>query len=245
MCDGYALRPGVNVSKLALYDKAEFVEKEMEKHRLHRQMPKSRERDAFKVGRVKFDSSRPSTELALILIPFSLHSMPPAPNRRPVASRTRKVSPKSVPDVTPDELANRLAKRLTITDPKGKKKATPQSVETRRDDAMRAVNSASKSLSTIAESGWKASEPRQTTKRSSPGVHTHASVLAVASTAGQGLRLLRGLECNALDVERAAASVAGKLIILEMVSFLVLFLRVCVASIIIVPVTLLIINLLV
>ncbi|KAK0203498.1 cysteine peptidase C50 [Desarmillaria ectypa] len=108
-----------------------------------------------------------------------------------------------------DHLADQLASGLSITNAKGKEKAqTPAlSVERQKVSAMRAVNSASQSLASIVASGWKRStsdSPRKLTEAKSAAT---SAVTHIAS--------LREL-CPGVDVERAAMSVLGKLVALDM-----------------------------
>ncbi|KAI9061528.1 hypothetical protein FKP32DRAFT_1654199 [Trametes sanguinea] len=74
---------------------------------------------------------------------------------------------------------------------------------------MRVVNSASKSLSAVAESGWKASQSKSDRT-------TAASAVKHATTARKELNVLRELSPGDSDVERAASSIVGKLMALEM-----------------------------
>ncbi|KAI0674723.1 peptidase family C50-domain-containing protein [Trametes maxima] len=74
---------------------------------------------------------------------------------------------------------------------------------------MRAANAASKSLSAIAESGWKASQSKSDKS-------TSASAVKHATTARKELSTLRKLSPGEVDVERAASSIVAKLIALEM-----------------------------
>ncbi|KAI0777838.1 peptidase family C50-domain-containing protein [Trametes elegans] len=74
---------------------------------------------------------------------------------------------------------------------------------------MRAVNSASKGLSAIVESGWKATEAKSDRT-------TATAAVKHATTARKELGVLRELSTGEVDVERAASSVVGKLVSLEM-----------------------------
>lgn len=121
----------------------------------------------------------------------------------------------SKPRVNPsgDHLVDKLA-ALTISKPKmkGKEKATP-SPEEQRVTAMRAVNSASQELSSVVQSGWRRSSDAPSLKKSSAFVSANAS----ATLASKHLALLREISPGDLDIERAAGSVLGKLVALEMV----------------------------
>lgn len=138
-------------------------------------------------------------------------------SRRPASSRTTRqtstavkpVNPKAttsktkLPAISADDLANQVA-GLTISDTKGKHKAS--SNEDTRLAAMRAVNSASQRLSGIVQSGWKAGSGKKPT--------TAAGAVSVAV---KSLKELRGMCPGDIDVERAASSIVGKLLALEMV----------------------------
>ena len=88
--------------------------------------------------------------------------MPPSLKTRQITTRatnSASTRTKSTHDVSPDDLANNLANKLTISDPKGKAKAFTAEAhpQDRQAAAMRAVNAASKLLSAVIDSGWKAS----------------------------------------------------------------------------------------
>ncbi|KAH7929994.1 hypothetical protein BV22DRAFT_1001613 [Leucogyrophana mollusca] len=112
-----------------------------------------------------------------------------------------------------DALAANLEANLAITSTtKGKQKAIPaesMSPEKTRLSAMRNVNKASHSLSSVVQSGWKASS-EQPKKKSA----TLTSVSAAVSAANRALEDLREICPDDLDVERAASSIVGKLITL-------------------------------
>lgn len=125
---------------------------------------------------------------------------------------TRSGPPTKPTTLSADKLAEQLASGLTISNQKGKRKAlTNLSDEDVRLSAMRSVNSASQALSAIVQSGWKRSSdapsPKQTVK----------SVITYTATVNKGLADLRQIAPNDVDVERAAVSVLGKLVTLEMV----------------------------
>ncbi|KAL0960162.1 hypothetical protein HGRIS_011797 [Hohenbuehelia grisea] len=124
--------------------------------------------------------------------------MPPKPQP------SRRTASQAVSNNAIDELSNRLQKGLQLSDAKskGKQKATtrsPPDPEQLRISAMRTVNAASQRLSELAQAGRKS-----------------ASAAECASTASKALQELRGLSPGDVDVERAAASVVGKLITLGM-----------------------------
>lgn len=140
---------------------------------------------------------------------------------------TRTLNPRALRSAKSetDTLADRLASGLKISNAatngtgprvasKGKGREKPvESPEERKNSAMRSVNANSQSLSSVIQSGWKASMPR------TGSGYTVASVSALASTLHNSLNSLRKLSPGDLDVERAASSVVGKLIALEMVRF--------------------------
>ena len=109
--------------------------------------------------------------------------------------------------VTADQLANELATKLTIGVRKGKEKA--EEGETKLL-CMRSVNAASQALTQVVQSGWKRSSLEASRA-------TLSSVNSSALAATKGLSNLRKICPGDLDVERAASSVLGKLIALEMV----------------------------
>nr|VWP02169.1 Dual O-methyltransferase/FAD-dependent monooxygenase CTB3 (Cercosporin toxin biosynthesis cluster protein 3) [Includes: O-methyltransferase (EC, FAD-dependent monooxygenase (EC ] [Ganoderma boninense] len=116
--------------------------------------------------------------------------MPPSSNARKAAPRaTKSATTKTRPasHVSPDNLADNLANKLTISDPKGKAKAVhpDSSPQDRQAAAMRAVNAASKSLSTVIESGWKASQSKTSDRT------TAASATKAATSARRDLTTLR------------------------------------------------------
>lgn len=135
-------------------------------------------------------------------------------SRRPPTTRATKPTPKPN-DV--DDLTQKLATKLTLADPKGKRKASvKQTPEEIRNDAMRLINTNSQNLSVLVQSGWKASEAK---KPSDPKLQSPTTVKAQAGAVRSSLQLLRGLSQD-VDVERAALSFAGKLISLDLVSLL-------------------------
>ena len=142
--------------------------------------------------------------------------MPPSLKTRQTTTKATKSAStrtKSTHDVSPDDLADNLADKLTISDPKGKAKALTAEAHPRdrQAAAMRAVNAASKSLSTVIDSGWKASQSKTSDRT------TAASATKVATSARRDLATLRALSPRNVDIERAASSLVAKLIALEMV----------------------------
>lgn len=73
---------------------------------------------------------------------------------------------------------------------------------------MRAVNAALQTLSNVYQSGW---------KKSTGGASSKTTVVSSAAEAAKYLGILRRTSPGDLDVERAALSVVGKLMALEMV----------------------------
>ncbi|KAM5541905.1 hypothetical protein V8D89_004634 [Ganoderma adspersum] len=141
--------------------------------------------------------------------------MPPSLKTRQTTTRAAKSAStrtKSTHDVSPDDLADNLANKLTISDPKGKAKALTAEAhpQDRQAAAMRAVNAASKSLSAVIDSGWKASQSKTSDRT------TAASATKAATSARRDLTTLRALSPRNVDIERAASSLVAKLIALDM-----------------------------
>ncbi|KAI0089987.1 peptidase family C50-domain-containing protein [Irpex rosettiformis] len=136
--------------------------------------------------------------------------------RVPARSRT-KTATKSI---EADALADIVEQKLVIDDTVRAKGKTKEEICA---EAMRAVNTASKKLSAIAETGWKSSVGSGQATRS--GNSTKAGSLKIDRTAAQvnveaiavreGLVILRENRPWEMDIERAACSAAGKLISLE------------------------------
>ncbi|KAJ3737449.1 cysteine peptidase C50 [Lentinula guzmanii] len=130
------------------------------------------------------------------------------------SSNSRRRNPANSKLVSdPNSLATQFAKTLTINDrtaSKGKQKAT--STEEKKLEAMRMVNSASQQLSTITQSGWKRSSDAGNKRKSEAA----ASALEASSTAARHLAFLRSVSDGDLNVERAAMSITGKLVALEL-----------------------------
>jgi separase len=99
-----------------------------------------------------------------------------------------------------DHLAGDFAAKLAIGNPESKL------------SAMLSVNAASQDLSKVIQSGWK--------KSSSSSKATLQSTTSSASSAVNHVAVLRNLCPEDVDVERAAASILGKLVALELVSLL-------------------------
>lgn len=142
-----------------------------------------------------------------------LFNMPPksATIRQPARRQPVKLKA-SIQVTTPDELAANLASNLTISSGNLRYDATPHEKEVKRIACMRTINSTSQALNAIVQSGWRASKPEPLTKESSP--------LALAVEGRTALRELRMVDPGVLNTERAASSLSGKFIALELVSAL-------------------------
>ena len=116
-------------------------------------------------------------------------------SRKPSTSKSLKNATSSA-----DSLAGDFATKLAIgnSDPKL--------------SAMLSVNAASQDLSRVIQSGWK--------KSSSSSRATLQSTTSSASAAVKHIAILRNLSPDDVDVERAAASILGKLVALELVCLL-------------------------
>ena len=141
-----------------------------------------------------------------------------------MATRTRSSAPSRHPpkfrnlDLTADQLSKDLADKLTINNDKGKQKGRGEEShpEAKKLTSMRAVNGASQTLSNVAQSGW---------KKSIGGTMSKTTLNTIASSAAEAakhLRVLRRISPGDIDVERAALSVLGKLLVLEMVCYIFL-----------------------
>ncbi|KAG6920238.1 hypothetical protein DXG01_005007 [Tephrocybe rancida] len=122
--------------------------------------------------------------------------------RRTASTRT---APKRTAAISIDKLAEQLTSGLVMSDVKGKRKAANVSEEQLRLESMRVVNSASQALSSAIQSGWKKSSGKPS-----------SSVASAVTAAAKHLKVLRPNERGDVDVERAAMSVLGKLVALEM-----------------------------
>ena len=118
--------------------------------------------------------------------------------------------------------ANRLASTRTISKAKSARNGAatehsgaPESTQDKRVSAMRAVNAASQGLTSVMKSGWKAPRAEPSAKKSTAATH---EAFDLATSARTTLGDLRVLSPGDVDVERAAISVAGKLLSLDMVS---------------------------
>jgi separase len=137
---------------------------------------------------------------------------PIAPTKK-ASAREKAVSVSAADDVT-----RRLASTLTISNRKGvgtEYSGAPESIENRRISIMRAVNSASQKLAAVTKSGWKAPSVEPSGNKSTTALH---EAFGLATSARSALADLRVISPEDVDVERAANSVAGKLLSLDMVS---------------------------
>ncbi|TFY82545.1 hypothetical protein EWM64_g1469 [Hericium alpestre] len=141
--------------------------------------------------------------------------MPPrTTTAKPTQTTTKRPQLRSKPtQVSPDELADKLATGLTISKGKAKQNVTIETSEERRVAAMRAVNAALQGLSSLVQSGWKASTAKPPIVRNAAG---STGAAAHATSARTFLKNLRTMTPEDLDVEKAALSVVGKLIVLEL-----------------------------
>ncbi|KAF7294812.1 Cysteine peptidase C50 [Mycena indigotica] len=113
-----------------------------------------------------------------------------------MASSTRRTAATRPKRRVEDELVDGIAS-LSLSDKAEQRLAS-----------MRAVNSASQELSTIVQSGWrKSGDPKSTFATKSN---------AAATKAAKHLAILRDVSPDDVDIERAAGSVLGKLVALEM-----------------------------
>ena len=122
-----------------------------------------------------------------------------ATNGRRAVSRKPSKSLKNATS-SADPLASDFASKLAIGNPESKL------------SAMLSVNAASQDLSRVIQSGWK--------KSSSSSRATLQSTTSSASAVLKHVAVLRNLCPDDLDVERAAASILGKLVALELVCLL-------------------------
>lgn len=141
---------------------------------------------------------------------------PPVAQAKKAAVRGRTAAV-SLGDVT-----NGLASTLTTAKGKGARdgaaaehSGATKSNQDKRVSAMRAVNDALHALTAVMKSGWKIPSAVPSVKKSAATTHEAFGLAASARTA---LKDLRVISPGDVDVERAAISVAGKLLSLDMVS---------------------------
>jgi hypothetical protein len=137
--------------------------------------------------------------------------MPPSTSSRKVNPTLRNSKPKTIVSSS-HELNEKLVDGSTTSKAKGKQKAKDKSPEERRVSAMLDVNASLHTLSSVAQSGWKANSEEGKTRSSALG-----KVSAAVARANEALLCLRVICPDDLDVERAASSVMSKLLALEMV----------------------------
>jgi separase len=146
-----------------------------------------------------------------------------ARTRRPVVAPEKQAEAgKKAAAVPAGDLTKKFASTLTISKAKSARhgaatepSGAPKSTQDKRVSAMRAVNAASQGLTSVMKSGWKAPRMEPSAKKSTAATHEAFDLAASARTA---LGDLRVLSPGDVDVERAAISVAGKLLSLDMVS---------------------------
>jgi separase len=145
--------------------------------------------------------------------------------KNPIAPTKKAFSKEKAVSVSTDDVTRRLASTLTISNVKGvgtEYSGALESIQDRRISIMRAVNSASQGLTTVMKSGWKAPSVEPSGKKSTTALH---EALGLATSARSALGDLRVISPGDVDVERAANSVAGKLLSLDMVSCRSMFFR--------------------
>ncbi len=157
-------------------------------------------------------------------VPLHFDMATRAKTRRPLVASEKQanVGKKKAATVSTGDITNGLASTLTISKAKGarngavtERSEAPKSTQDRRVSAMRAVNAASQGLTAVMKSGWKAPRAQPSATKSTATTHEAFDLVASARTA---LGDLRVLSPGDVDVERAAISVAGKLLSLDMVS---------------------------
>ncbi|KAF5330235.1 hypothetical protein D9611_010620 [Ephemerocybe angulata] len=150
---------------------------------------------------------------------------PSAPSKAPMKPASRQPTtttttrrPRAAQTTGADELADALASKLKITSSSRRPPPPPTTTTTAsprdvRADSMRAVNAAMQGMSALAQTGWKKSSSDNTTSvwRSR---NAEANHLAAASR--EHLAVLRGIDGATVEIERAALSVVGKLVAMDM-----------------------------
>jgi hypothetical protein len=142
--------------------------------------------------------------------------------RRPTAVSSKKLAMGGRAVAVPaKEPIHQLVSTLTISKVKGacsgvakNHSEITRSTQENRISAMRAVNGASQGLTTVMKSGWKAPSTGTTLKK--PTIPAHEA-FGLAISARAALEDLRMISPGDVDIERAAISVAGKLLSLDMV----------------------------
>ena len=135
--------------------------------------------------------------------------------RTPAASVKKSTIKGKAPAVSTEEITDQLASKLTISKAKSTRNGvTRVPTPERRIVAMRTVNGASQSLSTVMKTGWKAPGEDPAVKKSVANTH---EAFGLATSARAALGDLRAISPGDVDTERAAIAVAGKLLSLDMV----------------------------
>jgi separase len=135
--------------------------------------------------------------------------------RLPAASAKKTTVKGKAPAVSTEEIADQLASTLTISKAKSTRNGvTRVPTPERRILGMRTVNGVSQGLSTVMKTSWKAPSEDPAVKKSSAGTH---EAFGLATSARTSLGELRAISPGDVDVERAAITVAGKLLNLDMV----------------------------
>ena len=135
--------------------------------------------------------------------------------RAPAASAKKSTVKGKAPAVSTEDSSNQLASTLTISKAKSTRNGvTRVPTPEKRILAMRTVNGASQGLSTVMKTGWKAPSEDSTVKKSAANTH---EAFGLATSARAALEDLRAISPEDVDTERAAITVAGKLLSLDMV----------------------------
>lgn len=138
------------------------------------------------------------------------------------ANSTRRTT-RTKATTTQDDITTKLVSKLTLHDTRTRPLVKqpsrvgppPPAPEDEMASCMRMVNLSLQSLSAVTQSGWK-STPRET--KNAHNTSAHASKVDDATrTARIALKRLREITPDDVDVERAACSITGKLITLELV----------------------------
>ncbi|KAH9171315.1 peptidase family C50-domain-containing protein [Lactarius sanguifluus] len=138
----------------------------------------------------------------------------PKTRRPPVASEKKSTVKGKVPTVSTEEISHKLASTLIISKAKSTRNGvTPVPTPEKRILAMRTVNGVSQSLSTVMKTGWKAPSEDPPVKKVVANTH---EAFGLATSARAALEDLRAISPGDVDVERAAVTVAGKLLSLDM-----------------------------
>ncbi|KAH0826731.1 cysteine peptidase C50 [Lanmaoa asiatica] len=134
------------------------------------------------------------------------------------ASSTRRTT-RTKATITPDDLATKLVSRLALHETRlpqrpSKVGPSPPITEDEKTSCMRMVNLSLQNLSTVTQLGWKFTP--EDTKNAHNANPNASKVDDAMRTAKKALERLRQITPDDLDVERAACSITGKLITLEL-----------------------------